>query len=59
MHNMFTARLVRTDLLSSGRGCRRLFVTTLFAFFISLFIAEAPSRQGDGGRRMLECGVEL
>lgn len=51
--------LVKTDLLSSGHGCWRLFIATLFAFFISLFIAKAPSSQGDGGRRVLECGVEL
>lgn len=51
--------LVKPDLLSSGRGSWRLFITTLFAFFISLLIANAPSSQGDGGRRVLEGGVEL
>lgn len=47
------------DLLGACRGCWRLFVATLFAFLVSRLIAQAPSRQSDGGRRVLECGVEL
>lgn len=50
---------VESDLFSSGRGSWRLFVTTLFAFFIRLPIAKAPSGESDAGRCVLEGGVEL
>lgn len=50
---------VKSDLLSAGRGGLRLFIAALFTFFISLLIAEAPSGERDGGRRVLEGGVKF